>query len=209
MAFVRGISGVDHDIELLANVWFTMREYQSEEGNQWGLVDKDTLEPYPAYYAYQTLTRELEGAQYDHPLSVSGIEGYVFRLSGGRERFVLWATGGTTAMSFTGKWLRKVEKDGSEVIIQDGRTGDLDNSTNGQIRIQVTASPIFVTPCFLFGDFDCDCEVGVDDIMQIAGQWRCECGDDCYEDRFDIDGDCDIDIVDIMLVATRWGETCQ
>ena len=54
-----------------------------------------------------------------------------------------------------------------------------------------------------------DCQVDVADIMQVASHWRCRCGDECYDPRYDFDGDCDIDIVDIMLVVKHWGETCE
>lgn len=57
-------------------------------------------------------------------------------------------------------------------------------------------------------DFDDSGEVSVADIMQVASRWRCRCGDDCYNPRYDVDGDCDVDIVDIMQVVTRWGPTC-
>jgi len=199
--------------DLKSLIWFTFGYFKDNLNREWGLLDEQR-NPRPAYYAYKTLTSELTGAEYDHPLSISGIEGYVFSLPGGQEKTTLWATGSTTSISFSGSQLRVVDKFGDPAfptcgsIIYDGSLCDQDSRTNW-VGIQVTASPIYVSPCFLFGDFDCDCEVGVDDIMQIAGHWRCNCGDDCYEDRFDIDDDCDIDIVDIMLVAARWGETCQ
>ena len=44
--------------------------------------------------------------------------------------------------------------------------------------------------------------------MAVASHWRCKCGDECYEDQYDLDGDCDTDIVDIMAVASRWGCRC-
>ena len=60
----------------------------------------------------------------------------------------------------------------------------------------------------LLGDFNCDCVVDVADVMQVASRWRCQIGDDCYHERYDLDKDGDIDVVDIMLVAAQWGETC-
>ena len=63
--------------------------------------------------------------------------------------------------------------------------------------------------CIISGDLDCDCEVKVDDIMQVANLWRCRSGDDCYDEYFDMDKDGDIDVVDIMLVVVHWGETCE
>ena len=62
--------------------------------------------------------------------------------------------------------------------------------------------------CALFGDFDGDVDVDVADIMGVASQWRCRCGDECYDPRYDVDGDCDTDIVDIMKVVANWGASC-
>ena len=60
----------------------------------------------------------------------------------------------------------------------------------------------------LFGDFNGNGQVDAADFMEVAAKWRCKCGDECYDPRYDVDGDCDIDIVDIMLVVVHWGETC-
>ena len=62
--------------------------------------------------------------------------------------------------------------------------------------------------CVVFGDLDCNCQVNISDVMQVASRWRCRCGDECYDPYYDIDDDCDIDVVDIMLVVAQWGETC-
>jgi hypothetical protein len=62
----------------------------------------------------------------------------------------------------------------------------------------------------LFGDFNCDCIVDLEDIMQVANRWRCRCEkDECYDPCYDIDRDCDIDIVDIMLVVVHWRDSCE
>ena len=72
-------------------------------------------------------------------------------------------------------------------------------------------------PWPLFGDFNHDCKVGVEDIMRVASRWRTSCAipdpdNDVntpnYEKMYDVDHDCDIDIVDIMKVVVHWGETC-
>jgi len=69
----------------------------------------------------------------------------------------------------------------------------------------------------VFGDFDCDCEVTVADIMQVACRWRTSCDNadpdnnpatPNYAALYDVDEDGDIDIVDIMLVVKHWGESC-
>ena len=72
----------------------------------------------------------------------------------------------------------------------------LGNRINGNVAVGI------------FGDFNCDCTVDVEDIMQVASRWRCRCGDPCYNPCYDRDDDCDIDIVDIMLVVKHWGESC-
>jgi hypothetical protein len=61
----------------------------------------------------------------------------------------------------------------------------------------------------LVGDLDCDCDVDVADVMMVAGKWRCQLGDACYDAHCDLDGDGGIDIVDIMQVAAHWGELCS
>lgn len=54
-------------------------------------------------------------------------------------------------------------------------------------------------------DLDCDGDVDIVDIMQVAAHWGCQQGDACYDARYDLDGDGDVDIVDIMQVAAHWG----
>ena len=63
-------------------------------------------------------------------------------------------------------------------------------------------------PCELFGDFNCDCRVGVDDIQQVAGCWHTTETDPNWDARYDVDNDGDVDVVDIMLVAAHWGDAC-
>jgi hypothetical protein len=63
-------------------------------------------------------------------------------------------------------------------------------------------------PWPLSADFNHDCKIDIEDIMQVASRWRCRSGDDCYHKSYDRDKDGDIDVVDIMLVVKHWGETC-
>jgi hypothetical protein len=78
--------------ELMANIWFDVH-------GEWftrltGLVDIDTLEPLPAYYAYQFASQELEGAQYVQDVTAyTGVTGYVFDL-GDRIVSVIWSRDG-------------------------------------------------------------------------------------------------------------------
>jgi len=71
----------------------------------------------------------------------------------------------------------------------------------------VEANGHFTVNC-IFGDVNCNCEVKVDDIMEVANRWRCKCGDTCYDPLHDINKDRVINVVDIMLVVAHWGEIC-
>jgi len=75
----------------------------------------------------------------------------------------------------------------------------------------------FTVNC-ISGDVNCNCEVRVDDIVEVASRWRTYCHNPDpdnnpatpnYDPLYDIDKDGDIDIVDIMLVVKHWGETCE
>jgi hypothetical protein len=59
-----------------------------------------------------------------------------------------------------------------------------------------------------FGDFDCDCEVEVQDIQQVASRWRMTEADDDWDPWYDLNDDGIITVVDIMKVVAHWGETC-
>ncbi|HID85752.1 MAG TPA: hypothetical protein EYP55_00030 [Anaerolineae bacterium] len=78
--------------------------------------------------------------------------------------------------------------------------------TSVGVRPDGTTFDRFTMTCTpLLGDLDCDCQVGLADIMIVANCWRStdpECG------LYDLDDDGDMDIVDIMLVAVHWGEAC-
>jgi hypothetical protein len=56
------------------------------------------------------------------------------------------------------------------------------------------------------GDVNGDGKVDVEDIMLVAGCWRCKADDDCYIEDYDLNEDGVINIVDIMLVTAHWGE---
>lgn len=58
-------------------------------------------------------------------------------------------------------------------------------------------------------DLDCDGDVDVDDIMQVASRWRMTEGDPNWDARYDLNDDGIITVVDIMLVVAHWGERCD
>jgi len=146
-------------------VWFTLVDPVAHK--PYGLLEQGTYNRKSSWYAYQTLTSELAGAQYSGPLSASGIEGYVFTMPGGLEKTVLWVPpkepskkhmppGDPAPWDFAvgvREQLRVVrmydagsdEWRWEEVLIPDGGSGDLDGDpNNGQVRIQIDSNPQFV-----------------------------------------------------------------
>ena len=146
-----------------AAIWYTLVDYP--DGREYGLLDT-ALNPKPAYWAYKTATDELMEAEYDHQMTEgetgwTDVEGYEFRMPDGRRKWVLWTptklTGETTRqVSFPVGRVRVVPKQkynetypdteipGVVQVIDDGGVGDLDGVVNGQVMLNVSASPIFV-----------------------------------------------------------------
>jgi hypothetical protein len=59
--------------------------------------------------------------------------------------------------------------------------------------------------CQIPGDLDCDCDVDLTDIMQVANCWR-RSDPECAS--YDLDGDGAVNAVDVMEVAKHWSEDC-
>ena len=188
-------------------IWYSFAEYVDGGGRSFGLLRSDGSEK-PGYRSYQVLTAQLAQATVQGALALgSGLEGYRYTVQG-QERSVLWATDGAShAVAFTGSQVRTVTRDGTESLITDGGSGDLDGQVNGLVTIAVGPDPLYVH-CVLFGDFDGDGKVTVTDIRAVASRWRCRLGEDCYKELYDIDKDGDIDIVDVMRVVAHLGDTC-
>jgi hypothetical protein len=108
---------------------------------------------------------------------------------------------GTSSVAFT--YQKIVEIDGERIPA---------TTQDGQITVIAEA-----WPSGLFGDFNGDCEVDIDDIMEVANRWRTSCDNPDPDDNdetpnydafYDVNKDCVINIVDIMLIAAHWGDTC-
>ncbi|MCP4195950.1 MAG: cellulase family glycosylhydrolase [Proteobacteria bacterium] len=113
-----------------------------------GLMTED-LEPKPSFHVYQTMVQELSGAEFVRVRDDLWLrfEGYEFNVNG-RLKNVIWHTSYETeqislAVSQPGGTMRVVEKNGDEFTVQDGGTGDLDNSMNGFVGVNVRISPRF------------------------------------------------------------------
>jgi hypothetical protein len=92
----------------------------------------------------------------------------------------------------------------SELRLQGVQLTDTDGNP---ITCRTRNGKVVVAEC-IFGDFDCDCDVDIYDIMQVATRWGSEEGDPDYDPTYDVDDDGDIDIVDVAMVAAAWGNTC-
>ena len=148
-----------------AAIWYRLVD-DGVGNSEYGLLDTSS-NPKPAYWAYKTGTDELMDATYDHQTTTTetsgetDVEGYEFLMPDSRRKWVLWTptklTGETTRqVSFTADRVRVVPKQkyndtypdteipGVVQVIDDGGAGDLDGSVNGQVTLNVSASPIFV-----------------------------------------------------------------
>jgi len=117
-----------------------------EHGLFW---DQDLNKPKLAYFAYYTMTRELAQARYLRPFQPTNAAGYVFRMSGGREKTVVWATAATANVAFPYPCLRRVGFESEQAAIYDGDLiWDQDKFANGQIVLRTEQNtPLYVEPC--------------------------------------------------------------
>jgi hypothetical protein len=144
-------------------IWYDVVDNANGE---YGLLDM-AWNPKPAYWAYKTVTDELMEAVYDHQMTEgetgwTDVEGYEFQMPDGGQKWVLW-----TPTKVSGEKVRQVSFPASQVrvvpkqkynetypdteipgvvqVIDDGEPGkDLDGVENGQVMLNVSASPIFV-----------------------------------------------------------------
>lgn len=142
--FVRGLS-----VGIQQMSWFMVFDSSGPATETHGLFrGTDLNSPKPAYAAYATLTSQLYGARYHGPLTGAGIEGYVFDMSDGRQKSVLWATQPSAQFTFSSTCLRRVDYVGNVTAsITDGSASDLDHAP-GQITLPVLANlPIYIGGC--------------------------------------------------------------
>jgi hypothetical protein len=126
--------------------WFALVTPPGDPSEQ-GLLFDD-LSPKPAYYAYQTLTRELWEYEYVRTLAISGVEGYVFRNAYQQEKTVAWSSDpdvpADVTFSVTSR-LRVADRTGKVTYVVDGGPGDQDGVQNGSVSLQVAADPLFAS----------------------------------------------------------------
>lgn len=80
-------------------------------------------------------------------------------------------------------------------------------NNQGQITGMATASAnevvaVLLTPVETAGDVDCDCTVGVVDLLALLAAWG-PCAD-CEDCPADIDGNCDVGVTDLLTLLANW-----
>lgn len=143
--YARGMSAGIYPIS-----WFTLVDYPYPlDPYYYGLLTA-TLQPKPAYYAYQTMTRELDGYRF---LRVrrglpASLEAYEFSKEG-QHKLLIWSLGGQTvlwpfALEQVGGTVRRVAHTGAVGLLTDGGSGDLDGQADGRIAIAIGPDPVYL-----------------------------------------------------------------
>jgi len=130
--------------------WFSLDQPPYDRFGQ-ALLNPD-FSPKPAFFAYQTLTSELDGFyEYSHNRNTCSwnsagascpVEAYIFKDGFSEEKTVAW---GSSLLSFQADELRVVDRDGKEIFIMDGGDGDEDGELNGSVKLQLSNDPVFVS----------------------------------------------------------------
>lgn len=130
--------------------WFTLVDYPYPlDPYYYGLLTAD-FRPKPSYYAYQTLTRELDGYRF---LRVrrglpTSLEAYEFAKAG-QNRLLIWALTAQPvtwrfALAQVGGTVRRVSHTGAVTLLVDGGSGDPDGRADGRIPIVVGQDPLYL-----------------------------------------------------------------
>jgi hypothetical protein len=128
---------------LHATLWFVL-----VDAGYWqtGLFDSD-LNPKPAFYAYQTMARQLRGAQYVRTLSLaetgsSQAIAYQFTAGDGGTRLIAAWTQDESTLPLrvpTGQ-LTLIDKFGDQTTLYDGQDGQHD----GHVTVMLGPSPVYL-----------------------------------------------------------------
>jgi len=138
---VRGMSLWSNDVKSL--IYFLLVDEASNPSAHYGLLERGTLNPFPAYYAYQTLTTELgnvDPSRQTHQLGPSEtgseyIQAYRFTMNDGRRKLVLWTDDGKRIKDASDKHINMA-------IGQE----ELNDSWTGKLRLRVVDSTSYPTP---------------------------------------------------------------
>jgi hypothetical protein len=139
--------------------WYALKINPSVNGGDYQGLLYDSRDPglenqpKPAFYAYQTLARELTG--YHYSASVGGLsnaEAYVFTNMCDEKKIIAWynETSGYTPLALlqasSAKLVYRPYNNGSPSVqtILDGGAGDLDGAVNESITLALTLEPVII-----------------------------------------------------------------
>jgi hypothetical protein len=100
--------------------------------------------------------------------------------------------------------LRPMDVGVSALVVENEQLLNSDDPPSPIVPVDLYHGQVTVTDCF-FADVDCDGDVDISDIYNVAYRWGCGCGDACYEPAYDFNDDCAISVVDIQIVACYFG----
>ena len=135
--------------------WYALKIIRSITPDDYqGLLD-DNNNPKPAFFAYQTLTSELDGYKFDSIVNAgTSNEAYKFYNPCDGYKIVAWFNAtDVNAISFWDvpgvseislKYRPNPEIGVFDHVVKDGGTGDLDEKMNGSIRIELTIEPVII-----------------------------------------------------------------
>ena len=143
--YVRGMSRQIYPIS-----WFTLVDYPYPlDPYYYGLITS-SLQPKQAYYAYRTLTSELDGYSFVRVRRgfAPSLEGYDFA-RGDSYKTVVWALQAQPvawdfAVAEPGGVLRVVSHTGNVSQISDGGSGDADGRVDGHVQISIGQDPLYL-----------------------------------------------------------------
>mgnify|MGYP001386335599 FL=1 len=123
----------------------------------------------------------------------------------GRVKFGAATSGGNPGATGNGELATVCftpEKAGTAAL--DMLVGKLSGPGGAAIPVSLAGGSVTITSCH-FADFDCNNEVDILDVQQIASRWGKSAGQPGFEARYDVVPSGEIDILDVQLVASVWG----
>jgi len=139
--------------------WYALKIIRSVTPDDYQGLLYDDNSPKPAFYAYQTLTSELDGYKFDSIVNAGASnEAYKFYNPCDGYKIVawlnttdvgaisIWDVPGVSKISLKYRPYSDPEVNVSDHVVEDGvtETGDLDEVKNGSIRIGLTIEPVII-----------------------------------------------------------------
>lgn len=175
------------------HAWFTWTTMNPAESTNWGewrlAIPSEGRYRIEAYVPYCITNRsETRGATY----SILHADGTSSTTISHVDNLGLWTSLGEYHL-----------RPGSDMVV---RLTDL-TPTDKDVGIWFDALRVLrLDESCYFADFDCDNEVDINDVQQVAGRWGKTAGQPGYEVKYDVAQPIgEIDIFDVQLVASVWG----